>query len=112
MLRLEPRDVVVADVPAILAQMRGDAVGAGRDRDLARPYGIGMAAAARVAHGRDMIDVDAEADGGSAGTGISDRMTRCATAAVAPLSRIHRSALRHDVFARSCEMIEVRCLRS
>ena len=34
-LGLEARDVVVADVPAVLAQMRGDAVGAGRDRDLA-----------------------------------------------------------------------------
>ena len=36
-LRLQPRDVVVADVAAILAQMRRDAVGAGRDRRAARP---------------------------------------------------------------------------
>ena len=51
------------DVAAILAQMRGDAVGAGGDRDLGGVHRIGMPAAARVAHGRDMIDVDAEADG-------------------------------------------------
>ena len=61
--RLEPRDVVVDDVTAILAQVRGDAVGAGGDRDLRGLQRIGVAAAARVAHGRDMIDVDAEADG-------------------------------------------------
>ena len=63
MLRLQPRDVVVDDVAAILAQMRGDAVGAGGDRDLGRLHRIGMPAAARVAHGGDVVDVDAEADG-------------------------------------------------
>ncbi len=63
-LRLEARDVVVADVPPILAQMRGDAVGAGLDRDLRRLHGVGMAAAARIADGRDVIDVDAEAQMG------------------------------------------------
>ena len=35
--RLQPHDIVVADMAAILAQMRGDAVGAGLDRDAARP---------------------------------------------------------------------------
>ena len=60
-LRLEPRHVLVADVPAILAQMRGDAVGARFDRDLRRAHGIGMPSAARVANGRDVVDVDAEA---------------------------------------------------
>ena len=60
-LGLQPRDVVVADVAAILAQMRGDAVGAGRDRELRRPHRIGMAPAARVADGGDVVDVDAEA---------------------------------------------------
>ena len=38
---LEPRDIVVDDVAAILAQMRGDAVGAGGDRDLGRRTGSG-----------------------------------------------------------------------
>ena len=41
--------------------MRGDAVGAGRDRELGRAHRIGMPPAARVADGRDVIDVDAEA---------------------------------------------------
>ncbi len=60
-LGLQPRDVVVADVAAVLAQMRGDAVGAGRDRELGRAHRIGMPPAARVADGRDVVDVDAEA---------------------------------------------------
>ena len=38
---LEAGDVVVDDVAAILAQMRGDAVGAGRDRELGGPTGSG-----------------------------------------------------------------------
>jgi len=57
--------VVVGDVPTILAQMRGDAVGAGGDRHLGRLDRIGMMPAARITHGRDMIDIDAEADGQS-----------------------------------------------
>ena len=61
-VRLEARDVLVADVPAILAQMRGDAVGARFDRDLRRTHGIGMPPAARVTDGRDVVDVDAEAE--------------------------------------------------
>ena len=60
-LRLQPRDVVVADVAAILAQMRGDAVGAGLDRQLGGAHRIGMPPAARVADGGDVVDVDAEA---------------------------------------------------
>ena len=48
---------------AIFTQMRGDAVGAGRDRDLGRLDRVGMPAAARIAYGRDMIDVDAKPDG-------------------------------------------------
>ena len=61
-LRLEPRDVVVADMAAVLAQVRRDAVGAGLDRKQRSLHGIGMASAARVADGRDVIDVDAEAE--------------------------------------------------
>ena len=53
------------DVAAILAQMRGDAVGAGLDRNLRRLHRVGMPPAACVTHGRDVVDVDAEADGRS-----------------------------------------------
>ena len=60
--RLQARDVVVANVAAILAQMRGDAVAAGGDRELGGAHRIGMAPAARVADGGDVIDVDAEAE--------------------------------------------------
>jgi hypothetical protein len=47
---------------AILALMCRNTVGAGRDRKLCRFDGIGMASTARVTDGRDMIDVDAEAE--------------------------------------------------
>jgi hypothetical protein len=47
-------------VAAVLAQVRGDAVGAGRDGDVGGAHGIGMAAAARVADRGDVVDVDAE----------------------------------------------------
>ena len=57
---LEAAHVVVVNVPAVLAQMRGDSVGAGFDRHERRADRIGDRAAARVADGRDMIDVDAE----------------------------------------------------
>ena len=64
-LGLEACNIVVADMPAILAQMRGDAIGAGRDRDLGGLHRIGMRATARVADGRNVIDVHTEAKVGS-----------------------------------------------
>jgi hypothetical protein len=61
-LRLQAGNILVADVSTILAQMGGDPVGPGFDRDPCCVYRIGMAAAARIAHGRDMIDIDAESE--------------------------------------------------
>ena len=60
-LRLQPRHVIVANVTAILAQMRGDAVAAGRDRKLGRAHGIRMTATTRIADGGNVVDIDAEA---------------------------------------------------
>ena len=57
----QPVDVVVGDVPPVLAQMGGDAVGAGGGGHDRRPHRVGMVAAARVPDGRDMVDIDAEA---------------------------------------------------
>ncbi len=62
-LGLEPRDVIVADVTPVLAQMRGDAIGSGFDGEHGGTHRIGMAPAARIADGRDVIDVDAKAEG-------------------------------------------------
>ena len=93
-LGLEPRDVVVADMAAVLAQMRGDAVGAGRDRKLGRAHRIGMAPAARVADGGDVVDIDAEAE---------PCVKRLA---------IHPLGLGHHGLARNCARMAVRCLRS
>ena len=60
-LALEPGDVGVGDVAAVLAQMRGDAVGARLHGEVRGAQRIGMAPAARVADGGDVVDVDAEA---------------------------------------------------
>ena len=61
--RLDACQIVVADMAPVLAQMRGDAVAADRRDDLGRAHRIGMLAAARVTDRRDMVDVDAEAEG-------------------------------------------------
>ena len=76
--RLQPLHVVVADVAAILAQMRGDAVGAGLDRQQRGAHGIGNRAAARVAHGRDMVDVDAQPQRGHRVLSLSQRPSAAA----------------------------------
>ena len=95
---LQPGDVIVADMPAILAQMRGDAVGTGGYREPGRAHRIGMAAAARVADGGDMIDVDAKAQRRKPRRPSDQPLTRAALATTA--------------LARNCAMIAVRCLRS
>ena len=59
---LQPRDVLVADVTAIFAQMRGDAVGARGDRNFGGMKRIGMTAAACVTKRRDVVDVDAQSE--------------------------------------------------
>ena len=66
-------NVVVADVPAVLAQMGGDSVGAGLRRQQCRPNRVRMRAAAGVAHGRDVIDVDAEPEGAGQCVGLPFR---------------------------------------
>src|SRR5262249_6581969 len=75
-LRLEACDIVVADVPAILAQMRGDAVGAGFGRNLRRMHGIRVSSAARVADGGDVVYVDAETEVWSRHFLATDRVAR------------------------------------
>ena len=60
-LALEPGDVFIGNVAAVLAQMRGDAVGAGLHRQMGGAQRIGMAPAAGVADGGHVVDVDAEA---------------------------------------------------
>ncbi len=57
----QPVDVIVGDVAAVFAKVRGDAVGAGLGRHDRGANRIGMVPAARVPDGRDVVDVDAEA---------------------------------------------------
>ena len=54
----------VGDVPPVLAQVRGDPVGAGLGGDDRGAHRVGMIAAARVPDRRDMVDIDAEAEAG------------------------------------------------
>jgi hypothetical protein len=61
--RLNARQILVADMAPVLAQMGGDAVAAHRGHDLRRADGIGMLATARVADGGDMVDVHPAAAG-------------------------------------------------
>ena len=67
---------------------------AGGDGELGRAHRIGMAPAARVADGGDVIDIDAKAER------REDHQ---------PFTR---SALATTALARNCAMIAVRCLRS
>ena len=62
-LRHQRRDIGVGDVPAVLAQMRGDPVRARRLGQLRRPERLGIRPAPRVAHGRHVVDVDPEPQG-------------------------------------------------
>ena len=48
------------DVAAILAQMRGDAVSARRDRGKGRAYRVGIAASSRITQRGDVVDIDSE----------------------------------------------------
>jgi hypothetical protein len=59
---LDAPQVLVADVAAVVAQVRGDAVAADAGDDLGGAHRIGMVAAARVADRGDVIDVDAETE--------------------------------------------------
>ena len=100
--RLEALDVVIANVATVFPQMCRNAVGAGHNRDLGRLDRIRMPAAPRIAHGRDVIDVDAETELGETGH-------RIASPTPYPLTRSARAT---TGFARSCAMMAVRCLRS
>ena len=55
----EAAEVGVADVAAVLAQVGGDAVGPGADGDQGGGEGVGVVAAAGVADGGDVVNVDA-----------------------------------------------------
>src|SRR6185369_14458337 len=75
-LRLQARDIVIADVTAVFAQMRRDAVGTRFDRKQRGFDGIGMFPASRSTDGGDVIDVDAEAEGVRRHTSTTNRKYR------------------------------------
>ena len=57
----QPGDISVGDVPPVLAQVGGDPVRPGLARQQRRPHRIGAIPAASVPDGRDMVDIDPEA---------------------------------------------------
>src|SRR5205823_11797939 len=75
-LGLEPGHVAVADVAAVLTQMRGDAVGAGFNRRERRPYRIRPLSAARVTQGGDVIDINSETQRGNGHFGTRETFGR------------------------------------
>ena len=62
--RAQPAHVLVLDVPAVLAQVHGDAVGAAQVRFRGRPDRVRLVRAARLAQRGDVVDVDAELNHG------------------------------------------------
>jgi hypothetical protein len=56
-------DIPILDVSAILAQMQRDGIGARLLGHQGGLQGLGVAGAAHLAQGGDMVDVDAEQDG-------------------------------------------------
>ena len=55
----------IADMAPILAQMGGNPVTPDTRHDLRRAHGIGMVPPARIADGGDVVDVDAQTQGGA-----------------------------------------------
>ena len=54
-------DIRIANMTPVLPQMCRNAITADRCHDLRRTDGIGMIAAARIANGRDMVNIHAQA---------------------------------------------------
>src|SRR3546814_4324872 len=69
--RHQRRNIVVANMPPILAKVRCDAVRPGRCGCQGRLYRVGMIAPARVANSRHMVDIDTK----TKGAGIGHRLT-------------------------------------
>src|SRR4029450_4090537 len=123
-LRFEAGNVVVADVPPVFTEMRGDTVGACLNRDVARREGIWVAPAASLAEGGHMVDIDAEAKMWSRhflavrscrprSSCLRSRCKFCGGWRVqGALQAFPRSACATTSFARNCAMIELRCLMS
>ena len=57
----QPRHVGVADMAPVLAQVSGDAVGAGGDGEKRGADRVGQGTAAGIPHRRDMVDVHTQA---------------------------------------------------
>ena len=76
--------VAVLDVPPVLAQVYGDAVGARELAQRGRHDGVGVARAALLAQRRDVVDVDVEANHDAR---ASSRLRQSAISAACTLMR-------------------------
>jgi hypothetical protein len=61
-LRSEARNILVADVPPVLAKMCGNPVGARFRRQQRSAHRVRVIAAARIPDSGNVVDIDAEAD--------------------------------------------------
>ena len=82
----QPAHILVLDVTPIFAQVAGDAVGAAQMRFDRGPDGVRLVGAARLAHGRDVVDVDAELDHRSASSISTLRVCRICPCRRCPMS--------------------------
>ena len=55
----QPRDIVIGNMTAVLAQMRGNPVSAALNGDMRRTQRVRMAPTARIPDRRNVIDIDA-----------------------------------------------------
>ena len=91
-------DVLVLDVAAVLAQVHRDAVRAAQVRLDRGPDRVGLVGAPRLAHGRDVVDVDAEFDHRSCSSESTARVCSVLPAEAVGDERAHQAPR----LARAC----------
>ena len=106
---LEGEDVGIADMAPVLAKMRGDPVSARRLGRKRRTHRVGMAAAARVAHRRDVINIHAEPQVGIRHWLVS--FSEASRSAATMSARLSFSGLRPARRSRAAASRLLRCRR-
>jgi hypothetical protein len=74
---LEPCDILVVDMTAILAQVRRNAIGTGHHRQVGRVHGVRVVPAARISQRRHMVNIDAQSQIGNVYHGAAPSCQRC-----------------------------------
>jgi hypothetical protein len=74
-LSLEPGDIVVADVTAILAKVGRNAVGAGCHRQVGGAHWVRVVAATGISQRRNMVNIDAQSQVGNVCHGVLPKLS-------------------------------------